>query len=283
MDVGTLLFRDLDDICWSKLEDPGNPYEIAGFTLPHGGTAREKSLLNSFIAARKGNPFVKRWHDIFLEVWRGASECKGMHAHPLLKSIPPADPTDNDDTESKVPWSPDIPTEVKQDLGDYGAQIVCFDRLLLLEDPSDGFSGSDYLAKHALFFDGMQEATFFQQLTGWDGLLQFQHLIKKKIPDQEEGLRDQRDLAAEQFAESVVRESCQMKVSHGILSLGIRMLGRIWEEPGNEDADCAEGTFAAYLRYASVSLEQTRVMEAHKMEPSARKKMRVGLLEVGSE
>lgn len=87
MDAGTLLFRNLDDICWSKLEDPESPYEMAGFTIQQGAT-KAKTFMNRFIAARKGNPFVKRWHDIHLEVSRGVSESKGMHAHPLLKHMP---------------------------------------------------------------------------------------------------------------------------------------------------------------------------------------------------
>ena len=64
MDAGTSLFRDLDAIYWSRLEDPESPYEMAGFPIPQGGAMRKRSL-NHFIAARKGNSFVKRWHDIF--------------------------------------------------------------------------------------------------------------------------------------------------------------------------------------------------------------------------
>lgn len=53
MDAGTLIFHDLDDICWSRLEDPESPYEMAGFIIPQGGAMR-KRFLNHFIAARKG-------------------------------------------------------------------------------------------------------------------------------------------------------------------------------------------------------------------------------------
>ena len=66
MDAGTSLFRDLDEIYWSRLEDPKTQYEMAGLTMPQGG-AKRKGFLNHFIAARKGNPFVKRWHDVSLE------------------------------------------------------------------------------------------------------------------------------------------------------------------------------------------------------------------------
>lgn len=93
---------------------------------------------------------------------------------------------------------------------------------------------------------------------GWDGERQSQHLTTKLIPEKDGNL-DQHYLEAENFAESVVRDSCQMKVSHGITSIGAVLLGGVWERPGNEGADRAEGTFAAYLRFASVFLEQASV------------------------
>ena len=296
MDCGTLLFRDLDDICWRRLEDPNSPYEMAGFIIQQLGN----TWMNSFIAARKGNPFVKRWHDIFLEVWKGKSESKGMHAHPLFKHqrLPGArsDPRIQDHeleshrevaeslpqlqySETKVPWSDQ--SDMMKDLADYATQFNCFNRLSHLEDPSDGFNGSKYLDAHALLFDAVQELVLAQQLTDWDGVQQFQYLATKKLPDQE--VHDQRYLEAEKFAESLVRDSCQMKISHGIQSIPKAMLGTVWEQPGNEDADWAQGTFAAYLRYASVFLEQTRVMKPGRMAHPSGKVFRLGVLQVGDE
>lgn len=34
MDLGTFLFRKLDDICWAAIEDPSSPYEVGGFSIP---------------------------------------------------------------------------------------------------------------------------------------------------------------------------------------------------------------------------------------------------------
>ena len=303
MDVGTLLFRDLDDICWSELEDPQSPYEMAGFTLPQGGETTEKTFMVSFIAARKANPFISRWLEIFLEVWKGVSESKGMHAHPLFKHAAWPRIAENIETQNSeadrhstnieshsepkpqqsVPWGDHLDPQAQQDLVDYGAQFSCFNRLKILEDPFDGFSGSDYLANHALLFDGLQEAMLAHQLTGWNGQQQYQFLSTKMLHHEEGASPDQYYLDAERFAESIARDSCQMKVSHGIPSLGSPMLGRLWEQPGNEDADCADGTFAAYLRYASGNLEQTREMVAQRMEPSKGGRLRVGLLEVGND
>ncbi|KAL2386805.1 hypothetical protein RJZ90_000395 [Blastomyces dermatitidis] len=33
VDVGFMLFRSLDDLFWEKLEDPANPFELAGFRM----------------------------------------------------------------------------------------------------------------------------------------------------------------------------------------------------------------------------------------------------------
>ena len=72
MDAGTFLFRHIDDICWKKIEDADSPYELAGFVLQMWPGV--ECMLNGFIATKRKNPFIKRWHDIFLEIWKGTIE-----------------------------------------------------------------------------------------------------------------------------------------------------------------------------------------------------------------
>ena len=55
MDVGIILIRRLEDICWKQLQDPGSPFEVSVPWMY--GTI----MANHFVASRKGNPFVKRW------------------------------------------------------------------------------------------------------------------------------------------------------------------------------------------------------------------------------
>ena len=55
IDIGTILFRRLEDICWNQLQDPQSPHEVCVPWL--FGTV----ISNSFVACRKGNPFIKRW------------------------------------------------------------------------------------------------------------------------------------------------------------------------------------------------------------------------------
>ena len=55
MDVGIILIRQLDNICWKQLEDPESPFEVSVPWMY--GTV----MANHFVASRKGNPFIKRW------------------------------------------------------------------------------------------------------------------------------------------------------------------------------------------------------------------------------
>lgn len=64
MDVGNILFRDLDRVCWKQLADESSPYTVC---VPW---MLEQNFGNHFVAARKGDEFIKRWHDLFVHVER---------------------------------------------------------------------------------------------------------------------------------------------------------------------------------------------------------------------
>ena len=186
MDVGTILFRDLEEVCWRALSDPQIPYEMAGLSLHPPGA--NKTLANCFIAARKGNPFIKRWFEIYLEAWKDVKEQKGMHAHPLFKrqALPPTlkfFQLNEDEQRSKLQdqgigtTGPEADSQDLLDrkaMADYIAQFLCFDRLSRLHDPLDDFNGSDYLNSHALVYDCMQECLLAQHLTHWNTEKQFE-------------------------------------------------------------------------------------------------------------
>jgi hypothetical protein len=76
MDSGTVLLRKFNDAFWNLLEDPDCPYEV--FVLNFHYRKYEGQILNGFIAARKGNPFVKRWWRVFYEVWKDRTDCAGL-------------------------------------------------------------------------------------------------------------------------------------------------------------------------------------------------------------
>lgn len=56
MDVGNILVRNVERICWEKLEDPETPYRVAAPWVNDTGIA------NFFVASRKGDPFIDRWY-----------------------------------------------------------------------------------------------------------------------------------------------------------------------------------------------------------------------------
>jgi mannosyltransferase OCH1-like enzyme len=55
MDVGNILLRSIDRICWRELEDPSSPFNGA-IPWMYGTT-----IAQHLIAARKGDPFIQRW------------------------------------------------------------------------------------------------------------------------------------------------------------------------------------------------------------------------------
>jgi len=58
-DVGQVLLRTFDTICWNILEDESRPERV--FAPQWVGKPMVPLVLNYFVAARKGDPFIKRW------------------------------------------------------------------------------------------------------------------------------------------------------------------------------------------------------------------------------
>ena len=81
MDSSCILFRSLDRICWDELADEESPFSVGAVT--QYGTV----MANAFVAARKGDVFVKKWHEIFMELWRGQTDWSGIAASPLILPI----------------------------------------------------------------------------------------------------------------------------------------------------------------------------------------------------
>lgn len=52
-----------------------------------------------------------------------------------------------------------------------------------------------------------------------------------------------------------------MKLFHGLKNNKLVHLSKLWHLPENAYADIEPGTFAAYLRWGSIHLEQTRSLQ----------------------
>ncbi|OJJ50965.1 hypothetical protein ASPZODRAFT_126944 [Penicilliopsis zonata CBS 506.65] len=272
MDVGSTLFRHLDDVCWDVISDPETPYEICGFNLEvrPGVTV----MMNSFVASRRGNGFIKRWHEIYRALWAGgATQSDGFHKHPLVAHLPllhpPVDKIKNPDREAAMGR-----------VTDYIAQILCFERLRKLVDPSDGFNGPKYYQEKMYLFPALQEMYYFQKCTGWKGGEQFQ-LLSVKREDSDGSVpplvRDEVYKRAEEIVNDMVANTSFMKLSHGPPG-ELEALADLWDDPKNSDKDNEPGTFAAYLRYASTHFRQTRQMVPLQL-PLETDVLHVGLLE----
>ena len=63
MDVGCILFRNLDSVCWDKLADEDSPFTIATPLL------FAQYMANHFAASRKGDEFVKYWYNLLRDIY----------------------------------------------------------------------------------------------------------------------------------------------------------------------------------------------------------------------
>lgn len=246
MDAGTTLFRHVDDICWNAISDPATPYEISGFAP--GTEPGNDVIMNGFIAAKRGNPFIERWHKVFLEIWKGRTDCIGLQSHPLLRQV----------KKVEVPKDMQIKFGIDNSLmNDYVAHVLAFKRVRMLRDAEDGFDGPKYWTERAYVLP-VQETFQAQIICEFNGQRQYDLLAMSRGDDVKP---EERDPVAEQLVHSLLSGASTMKLSHGLKNNKLVHLAKLWDLPENAEADIAPGTYAAYLRWGSVHLEQTRKLE----------------------
>ena len=245
MDAGMLLLRHLDDICWRTIADPSNSYEMAGFLMPL--RAEAGTMLNGFIATRRGNEMVRRWHEVYRSLWEGKTSAEGFSKSPLLAHLPPLE------VQHQQLNCPPLLISAEA-LGDYLAHFLALERLQHLQDPHDDFDGAEYFANRVFLLKAEDHLYYAQRITGWDGRKQYNLLRTKTFPGAE-GYQEAKD-----FVDGVLRESVMMKLSHGP-PCGLENLASIWDEEEHSEDDVATNSFGAYLRYGSVhwNLNQARL------------------------
>ncbi|KAI9794929.1 MAG: hypothetical protein M1835_006303 [Candelina submexicana] len=265
MDVSSILIRTLDDICWRSIEDPLSPYEVACFAFQ--SRTYFGQIFNAFIATRKRDPFIKRWKEIFAEMWRDRTDVKGIYQHPLVRHLgvmTPDDPSFGD--------NPPL-----DDFNDYVAQVLAMERLRLLREPGpDGFDGSAYFRKHFFLLEGWHEAFRGQDVI--DGETQFRLLSMQRRPGDFE---DEQQVMARTFVHDILARSCVAKFGQGYWMQGMPLaLSSFWAMREYEDADLVEGTWWQFLRWGSLNLEQKR-MRGKCLTPIAIPEERDVVVEVG--
>ncbi|KAI1639435.1 capsular polysaccharide synthesis protein-domain-containing protein [Biscogniauxia mediterranea] len=272
MDAGTFLFRHLDDICWKQIEDSNSPYEMCAFAIEMRPGV--ETIINGFIAANRGNPFIRRWHDTYIALWDGVTNSHGFHSHPLIRHLPLLCPAVDKFN------CPDL-NVLMEGFTDYFGQTMCCERLRKLVDPSDGFNGPEYVSNSVLLFPVMQEMYYFQQVTGWSGTRQFELLTAKRSGAGV--VKDERWQAAENFVHDALANTSTMKLSHGPPGALESFLADLWDSEEHHDKDNIEGTFAHYLRYGSVHFQQTRKIIPLKPSWPDEEILHVGILEPKGE
>lgn len=280
LDVSILLFRTVDEICWTMLLDQTNTFDMAGFVIPdvHAGHQHQYGFMeNWFIAARPRNAWILRWYQIFFAYWQepGRRESKDVTGHNLFEHLDFGG--------------------YRHDMIDYLAQHVAFQRLRLLKDPTDGFDGPNYFTKHMYLLDAIKEAYYLPDQTRWQGQVALDLMNAPQIPgpydkvslnvaragikasaeEKQERVKRSEDSTIKpycngtvshdhmnQFANSVVSHmissTCLTKAVHGFK--GDTQLSDLWNTPENKSADQLEGSCAAQLRWASIHSRQTRAL-----------------------
>ena len=243
MDVGIMLFRPLDRICWAQLSDPSSPFQVS---VPNMyGTV----MANHFVASRKGDPFIKRWHDLFIYFWQDHTNYRGMIQDPLLSFALSLDFSES--VKRGYKWEFIVePLTVFE----YITQVTAFLRLTMLEEAGDGFSGVDYALTNILWFDALQEDWGAEAIVGYRGKEAVDALAVRldADPDSEEFK------TAYKLVWRMLTKSSMQKITHGKNLTKTPAWGLIWDEKGNEEKDIEPGTFAELLRYGMVHFKQLR-------------------------
>ena len=167
------------------------------------------------------------------------------------------------------------------ELSDYAGQMISFSRLIGLVDPISGFNGNKYWHENCRMFPATEIYAFdvVQTTTGFSEIRQAELMaLPRTVPIDQTDL-DQLD--AEKLVEGTLAGACFKKLSQGPFQN--ESLSSIWGRSADGRDDVREGTWAEYLRWGSVNLEQARKLEPlREVEGRSgvkRKVWRVGVLE----
>merc|ERR1711981_73656 len=127
---------------WEQLEDPNNPKTIC---VPW---YYQTVMGNHWTAARKGDPFIRRWHELFTHLWKDRTNYEGLAANPLLAFAQTMDFSESQ--KIGLNWEFIVGPEV---VFQYITQVLAWVRLSMIEEPGeDGFNGAEYQRDHVLYY-----------------------------------------------------------------------------------------------------------------------------------
>ncbi|KAF2476673.1 uncharacterized protein BDR25DRAFT_252836 [Lindgomyces ingoldianus] len=243
MDVGCILIRHLDNVCWDQLSDEKSPFTVS-VPWMYG-----QIVANHFFAGRKGDPFIKRWHDLFLHFWQGQNDHRNIIKSPLIGFVKDIDFSASQERGFKWDFKVDAATVMG-----YIGQVMAWTRLAWLEEPNGGFNGVEYYANKVLLFDSLTESWAAEQIVGFEGKGLFDAFTTRRDADPES---EEYKKAYETIWRLLTKSSLQ-KITHGKGLTHSPACGLLLDQPENEGKDMGSGTFAELLRYGCVHFEQTR-------------------------
>ncbi|KAI8945156.1 hypothetical protein F4801DRAFT_569370 [Xylaria longipes] len=253
IDSSTFLMRSLDDLCWNQLEDPASPYQVAVPVIMG-------SLLNCFLAARKHDPFIKRWHELFMYVWQGRTNPDGLSQHPLLAPVVPYFLGGlGEHVRDGFGFTESMDKSMNK-LAEYGLQMVCWRRVSMLEDNGDGFSGVDYWLNNVLWIDCPKELLrpFYQDGTEFPLFARGEELFELFSIKRDGPTDSPQYKAAEEVVWKLLTESSMFKIGTIKNMVEWLSIGTLWNRPENLGKDNEPGTFAELLRSVPLHFRQTR-------------------------
>lgn len=318
MDVGSIMTRHMDRICWDAICDPESPYKVA--TVYQGG----QWIFNYFVAARKGDPFIRHWHNLFLHLWKGRDNHDGITTSPLFhyymvmmakeqqekqlkEQQAKKEKEEQEERQKEEPQEGKVEGDEKNDelkvtgekavldwkiglreLMDYVSQIAAWHRVASLEDAGDGFSGVDYWTKHMLLLDFLEETCKPMRLLGKAeqspartlALLSMQRQRPERTEESGEDTISDKDYAdAEAAVWGTLATSSFCKITHAKGLTHTKQLGSLLDEEANAGKDRAPGSFMELLRYGTVHFRQKRETLVVREAARPQETLKTGLLD----
>ncbi|KAK4122131.1 glycosyltransferase family 32 protein [Parathielavia appendiculata] len=274
MDTGSIMVLHMDRICWDCISDPNSTYEVA--TVLRG----DQWIFNYFMAARKSNPFIRRLNDLILHLWKDRNNHRGVTHNALFSYLPRMFAASKNTQEhgglAIFDWKVSM-----QELLDYAMQMAAWNRLALLEDAGDGFSGVEYWTRHMLLLDyapetGMPMKMLGAAKNGGERMLRLLSM-SGQVGDDDDDDGDHRE--AERVVWETLAHSSMWKISHVKGLTHKPQLGSLLDADENMGMDRAPGTFMELLRYGTVHFRQKRQSPNLREAPRPAFALKTGLLE----
>lgn len=204
-------------------------------------------MANHFVAARRGDPFIQKWHELFIHLWKGRKNGDGIITSPLIAFA--LEMSHEDANQNRYHW--DFCVDMKV-VVEYVAQVLSWSRVAMLEEPNGGFNGAEYYKKHVLLFDALNEDWPAEDELRFSAQDAFEALSARTDADP---TSDAWQKGYRMVWRLLTRASMQ-KVTHGKGLVSKPPLGVLLDRPENEGLDLKAGTFFELLRYGSVHFEQ---------------------------